>query len=384
LEGARLHQPALSLVETSNSFLYYGGKESQVSKIKHGASQISTPEKSVMPSLIEIEIAEGLEFVTRDEVTSKLDVKVTTGKGAVSFLYTSHLKRLLGLNTAHSIYLVLHFDVPRPRALLGHEHFQRILHAIETVLKLHPTQHFQTLHISAAGAESSVMIRIKDEIAVQTGLKVNVEAGDLMLRIRRSGDGWDVLIRLTPRPLATRDWRICNFEGALNGPTAHSLIRLLNPKPEEVFLNLACGSGTLLIERLTACPAQHVIGVDNAPHALQCCQANIMAAKYDEKITLLLADAKKLPLANQSIDAIAADLPFGQLVGTHKENSALYPAILKEASRVAQIGACFALITHEIRLIEEVLARQSQWVVENTLPISLRGLHPRIYLLRRQ
>ena len=38
----------------------------------------------------------------------------------------------------------------------------------------------------------------------------------------RGGDGWETLVRTTPRPLATRYWRVCNYEAALNATVAHA------------------------------------------------------------------------------------------------------------------------------------------------------------------
>jgi tRNA G10 N-methylase Trm11 len=99
--------------------------------------------------------------------------------------------------------------------------------------------------------------------------------------------------------------------------------------------------------------------------------------------TLLRADATTLPLPATSIDTLCADLPFGQLSGSHVNNTRLYPAVLAEAARVARPDARFVVITHEIRLMEKLLQESLTWKTEQSLKITLNGLHPRIYLLRR-
>src|SRR5947208_2669780 len=81
--------------------------------------------------------------------------------------------------------------------------------------------------------------------------------------------------------------------------------------------------------------------------------------------------------------ARSADLPFGHLVGSHEENVALYPAILREAARVARREAPFVLITHEVRLTEALLAASPEWATDAMLRVTLGGLHPRIFVLRR-
>ena len=91
-----------------------------------------------------------------------------------------------------------------------------------------------------------------------------------------------------------------------------------------------------------------------------------------------------LPLANRTVTAITADLPFGHLVGTHAENVRLYPLILREAARVARPRAFFGIITHEVRLMEQLLAAEDcAWSAEKVLKVELGGLHPRIYVLQK-
>jgi tRNA G10 N-methylase Trm11 len=95
-------------------------------------------------------------------------------------------------------------------------------------------------------------------------------------------------------------------------------------------------------------------------------------------------DATKLPLADSSATVICADLPFGQLVGSHRENEVLYPRLFAEATRIAVPGARLVLLTHEVRLLERI-ARQhaSAWREEEELPVRTGGMTPRVYLFRR-
>jgi 23S rRNA G2445 N2-methylase RlmL len=306
--------------------------------------------------------------------------------GAIRFAYSGNLSALLGLKTALAAYLCRRFPVPRPRGLLGDEHFRALLAQIALVRALAPPETYRTFYLSAAGSESSVMARLKDALVVHTGLQVASHEGDLLLRVRRSpeGEGWEVLVRLSPRPLATRPWRVCNREGALNATVAHAMILLTHPNPEDVFLNLACGSGTLLIERLAAAPARRVIGCDVDPAALECACANVEAAGESGRVELYPWDARALPLPDRSIDVLCADLPFGYLVGSHAENVALYPAILHEAARVARPGARLALITHEVRLMNVLLAESALWSAREVIRVTLGGLHPRIFVLERR
>ena len=143
------------------------------------------------------------------------------------------------------------------------------------------------------------------------------------------------------------------------------------------------GSGTLLVERAALAPYTYLAGIDNDPAVLNLARDHVMLSGADGT-RLVCADAKELPYPADAFDVLLADLPFGQLVGSHRENVTLYPAVLTEAGRVASKGARFALITHEKRLIGEVLRAQPVWSVIRSVSINLNGLHPEILLLEKQ
>lgn len=340
------------------------------------------------PQRIEVITTEGLEPVVRDEMRRfgrEARLEREGPAGVIPMDYVGEWKALLTLRSAQSVYVVRSFAVPRPKALLGDEHFRAMVALIERVRRMHPPGAFSSLFLSAAGADSAVLTRLKAELCRATGLSLGTEDGDLLLRLRRaqSGEGWELLVRLAPRPLATRPWRVCNREGALNGAVAHAMARLSLPDPTDRFLNIGCGSGSLLIERLLIGPTRRAIGCDIDPAALRCSKANVEAAGLSERCQLELWDACQLPLHNASMDAIVADLPFGHLVGSHRENLELYPALLDEAARVARSGAHFVLLSHEVRLMERLLAQRNTWNLHSLVRINLGGLHPRIFVLER-
>lgn len=341
------------------------------------------------PRRVEVVAPVGLEPLVRTELRRlgrAVQLEREEAPGLVAIRYGGELRALLGLRAATSVYLVRSFAVPRPKALLGDEHFKAALALAETAIRLHPAGAFRTLYLSAAGAESAVLARLKSDLGARLGLAVGDEDGDLLLRLRRAADGasWELLARLSPRPLATRPWRVCNREGALNGPVAHAMAALTRPANSDVYLNLGCGSGTLLIERLLIGPARRAVGCDLSAEALACARANVAAAGLAARCELTAWDARALPLPDGSVGAITADLPFGHLVGSHAENLALYPALLAEAARVARPDARCALLSHEVRLMERLLADSPAWAPEETIRVDLGGLFPRIYLLRRR
>jgi 23S rRNA G2445 N2-methylase RlmL len=335
----------------------------------------------------EIDVLEGLEPLAQREIDARLSRAasgLSTRLGAVQFAYSGELRALLELRSALAAYISLTFAVPRPRALLGHAHLTALAAAVRQVIGLHPAGAFTTMRLSAAGDDSAVLTRLKQELASQLGLVIAEEA-DLLLRLRRGRkEGWEVLVRISPRPLATRAWRVCNFPGAPNATLGYAVAALTRPAPADRVLNICCGSGTLLAERLNGWSAARAIGCDLDGHALACADANLQAAGLRRQVQLERWDATAMPLNTASVDVIIADLPFGQLVGSHDDNRRLYPRLLSEAARVAAPGARMALLTHELRLLERAQADLADlWAIESMVRVRSGGMTPGIFLMRR-
>jgi 23S rRNA G2445 N2-methylase RlmL len=337
----------------------------------------------------EAEIVEGLDTFAAAELRSVRGVDKISPRyprpDAVTFSFSGQCERLFRLRTIQAVNRVLNFSVPRPKALLGDQHFKQLVTGIREVIALHPADAFRTLGIAAAGAQSSVMQRIRSELAQALNLQSVEDKSDLLVRIRPAleGDGWQCLVRLTPRPLATRSWRVRNYAAALNATVAHVMALLTEPRADDMYVNLCSGSGSLLVERLALGMTGTGMGVECDPHVQMLAMENLAAAGHRCSSHLLTADVRTIPFPDSVANAITADLPFGQASGSHEENIALYPLILKEAARIALPNARFVTITHEVQLFERLLADHTYWQLEQSLMITLRGLHPRIYVLRR-
>lgn len=345
--------------------------------------------KNMFNSLaIECEVVEGLEDIAEQEsflTLSETPIQLMRYKGAISFYYTGSLRDLMQLRSVVAVYTVQNYPIPRPKALLGHQYFKQLLSQIHQVFDLFPNSTFQTMHLSAAGSNSSVMRRLKDELAEQIKLEIADEQGDLLLRVRkrRQSSEWQTLVRISPRPLATRSWRTIDMPGALNASVAFAMVNLTRPTPHDKFLNIACGSGTLLIERAKYMSADQIVGFDLNQAALELAKINVTSAQIVDMVQLVNCDIRHMPSGVGSCNAIVADLPFGQLVGSHAENQILYPTVLDESARVIAEGSRFVVISHEVRLMEACFRHSPYWYLVEERIITLRGLHPRIYVFER-
>lgn len=273
-------------------------------------------------------------------------------------------------------YSVARYPVPRPRGLLGEQHLRALL------AQLGGRGPFESFRISAAGSESAVFQRLAGEISRRAGMRHDPEHGDLLLRVRPAAGAWEVLARLTPRPLSARSWRVRDLPGALNATIAAAMVRLVGARPRERFLNLMCGSGTLLAERLLHGRARVAVGLDLDPAALAAAAANLSEAAV--AASLVRGDVRRPPLAGGAFDAICADLPYGQRTGSHSGNDALYADLLGAAAALGAPRARLAVITHDIRRFDTALAAAPAWRVARTFRVFQKGYRPQIWLLERR
>ena len=215
---------------------------------------------------------------------------------------------------------------------------------------------FTALRLEAAGRESPVMRRLAEALAAGVGLPEDAEDGDLRVRVRPDGGGWVVLVRTTRRPLSTRAWRACDRPGGLNASLAAAVPWLARPARGVAALNAFSGSGTLAIELALADPDARVDGLDVDPEAVACAERNASAAGVEGRVRFAVGDATALGAADGSVRLLLADPPWGDAVGAHAANRALYPAFLAEAARVVAPGGRLALVTHEVALVHDLLA----------------------------
>ena len=336
----------------------------------------------------EAEVIPGLEAIAADELRrlapgSAREIRQSRA-GFLRFRFSGDPAELTSSQSAIALYRVYRFAIPRPRALLGHEHFTRLLRILRATARGFNSPP-QTMGIAAAGSHTAIMRRLRRETCRALNLRdAEDDKGELFLRLARpvDGGGWEALARTTARPLSKRAYRSIDVPGALNATVAYAMTWLGRREPKQVVLNLCSGSSTILVEHALAHPEDMLLALDNSPRMISIGRQHVRSAQQDHCIRHLLADACQAPLRAASVDLLYADLPFGHRVGTHQDNLALYPAILREASRLAKPGARFVLLTHDIRLITRSIS-QSNWRLKSQTAINLRGLHPRLFVLER-
>ncbi|WP_034384966.1 methyltransferase domain-containing protein [Deinococcus sp. YIM 77859] len=320
----------------------------------------------------------GLEAVAEAELRA---VPLARDIRGLRFWYPGDPARLTRLRAPVAVYRVRAWEVPRPRGLLGHQPFGELTAFLAGVARWGGHRSFR---LAAAGRESSVLARLADELQAALLLPHDPEEGELLIRLRprEDGPGWEVLARLTPRPLSARSWRVCNREGGLNATVAYALHRLAGQREEDRIFNPMSGSGTLLVERALMGPYDALVGVDVDPEAVECARSNLRAA--GRAVEVACVDALHTGLPPRSFDLIVSDLPWGGAIGTHSGNAVLYPAFLREMHRLLSRQGRLVVLTHELRLFERVLREQDRWHARELFQVYSGGHWPRAYLLQKR
>ncbi len=349
---------------------------------------MNNPRRKIKSRVFEAEVIPGLESFAIDELHDRFGAEASKVRrvraGFIRFRFSEPAQLLLALRSVIAVYQVHHFVIPRPKALLGHEHFARL-----TKILNETAQSFaeppRTFGIGAAGARTSVMRRLHQALLDKLNLAPAEDGkGELFVRLqpKREAQGWELLIRISQRPLSARAYRVVNMPGSLNATAAYAMTQLESLDNGATVVNLCSGASTILIEQALVQPQHQLIAIDCSETALSAGARNASASGIGHRILHIQADAGQSPLPSHSADRLYADLPFGHHVGSHETNRRLYPAILEEAERLARSRAPFIILTHEVKLLRRCL-QQSSWAISSEIRINLRGLHPRVFVLRR-
>ncbi|XP_021788876.1 THUMP domain-containing protein 3 isoform X2 [Papio anubis] len=96
-------------------------------------------------------------------------------------------------------------------------------------------------------------------------------------------------------------------------------------------------------------------------------------------------DICNLPLRTGSVDIIVTDLPFGKRMGSKKRNWNLYPACLREMSRVCTPTTGRAvLLTQDTKCFTKALSGMRHvWQKVDTVWVNVGGLRAAVYVLIR-
>ncbi|XP_032558721.1 THUMP domain-containing protein 2 isoform X2 [Chiroxiphia lanceolata] len=126
----------------------------------------------------------------------------------------------------------------------------------------------------------------------------------------------------------------CGWRADLRDPDLEAGAFVLDPM---------CGLGTILLEAAKEWPEACYWGADISDSQLEGADVNIRTAGLMDKIELLKASVKALPLPSESFDSVISDIPFGKKFKITND-AELLPDILQEMERVLRVGGTVVLL----------------------------------------
>jgi len=160
------------------------------------------------------------------------------------------------------------------------------------------------------------------------------------------------------------------------------MINLADIKPESQVYCPMCGSGTLAIETaLIHKLEKSILASDINQDAVKCTDENI-AAITNQKTNIILSceDVTATTHADDSIDVVLVNMPWGDAVGSIKDNASLYPVFFQEMQRILTPEGHILLLTHDIKRFENFI-QTSNWHCEQKLQIYHGGHYPKLFKL---
>ena len=204
------------------------------------------------------------------------------------------------------------------------------------------------------------------------------------LRVVCRGAQADVFVVPAAVPDARFAYRTAAVPAAIHPVTAAALMRLaamrLAGRARLRVYDPCCGGGTLLVEAARAMDCAALLGTDVSPAAVAIARQSLRAAGL--RGAVLRRDCLRFD-PGAPLDLVAANLPFGNRVGSHAANAPLYRGLAARLGALLRPGGLALLYTAEGRLLANILRGAPGLAVEAVYATEAGGLAPRAFFIRR-
>ena len=198
-------------------------------------------------------------------------------------------------------------------------------------------------------SSDEIKVALAEGIEASTGWVYTPDDSEAALNVRLFIEHTEALVgvRLAATPLHRRSYKQEQRPGSLKPTVAAALLELLALQPGETLLDPCCGAGTILVE--AARRGGLVQGGDSDTDAVVAALTN--AGNAGVAVSVQEWDARSLPLADDSVDCIACNLPWDRQVSIDGDEAVFYAQLCAEMDPVLLPGGRAALLTNRPELL---------------------------------
>ena len=309
---------------------------------------------------------EGFLDVLMEELL-ELGFEPVAEKGAASVI-TDRIDRIYRANCLAEALLPLAFDVP-----LDADQIARRVGQLPGARYRIELRGYTRDRRKLIGALAQALPGQNNPSAYDTELRVDchMDQADLYLKL------WNVLDQRYP-------WRQRTVSASIHPATAACLARYakrFEKRDRPRVLDPFCGCGSLLFARESLGPCRVLVGVDKSGSAVESARMNARAGK--SKASFVTKDALRFE-AREGFDLILSNLPFGNRVGNHEDNTRLYDRFVRRLPELLSPGGVAVLYTMEYKLLKACLGRVRGLALREQKRTEAGGLLPWIFVVDRE
>ena len=206
-------------------------------------------------------------------------------------------------------------------------------------------------------------------------------AYDTELRVDCRDDRADLYYKLWNVIDERYPWRQRTVSASMHPATAACLVRYAR-RFEKVerprVLDPFCGCGSLLFSREELGPCRVLVGVDKSSTAVESARFN--ARRGHSKASFVTKDALRFE-GREGFDLIISNLPFGNRVGNHQDNTRLYARFLSRLPQLLSDGGTAVLYTMEYALLKRCILNEKGLQLKEPMRTEAGGLLPWIFVV---
>jgi tRNA (guanine6-N2)-methyltransferase len=191
-------------------------------------------------------------------------------------------------------------------------------------------------------------------------------------------------LRLSDKTMRHRTYKTVHLPASLRPTVAAAMVRLAAARYGHLVLDPMCGAGTILAEQLTASEINkkplRVAGGDIEASAIRTAAANL---RRFGNVNLARWDARRLPLADESVDRVISNPPFGKQLSTPEEIVPLYLRTVRQLDRVLKPNGLAVLVVADLQALQDA-ADKVGWKSLKKLRVRILGQKAGITLWRKE